>query len=207
MNNMTGEIYLKTKEKVYIKPHVPINIGDLCEIVGEKKITNSIKSFKIIQGPYDEKIFVVSLLAIIKQIKAQYPNVTISTLNDKDVVIEIDYSDTKQNKVLNALKIFIVCTILFIGAGITIMNFHADVNMSEVHKNVYEFITGNRVERPLWISIPYSFGIGLGMIVFFNNISKKSRESDQPSPLDLEIDSYQNNVDDFIRNKSKEKRK
>lgn len=206
MKDFDFEIYLQPKEKIYIKPELPINVGDICEIMGEKSLIEKIKKIKLIQGPYNKNLFVITLLSVIKQIKNKYPNVTINILSERDVLIEINNTNTNQNKIIQTIKLFLVCILLFIGAGVTIMNFHADVNMEEVHKNFYEIITGNRVENPLWISIPYSIGIGLGMVVFFSHISAKKRKSNQPSPLDLEIYSYQNSLDDFIRNKSKERK-
>lgn len=206
MKDIDSELYLQPKEKIYIKPDLPIKVGDICEIMGEKILTENIKKIELVHGPYNRNLFVITLLSVIKQIKNKYPNITINILSERDVLIEIDNSSMNQNKILKLIKLILVCIILFIGAGITIMNFHADVNMDEVHKNFYELITGDRVEHPLWISIPYSIGIGLGMIVFFSHISAKKRKSNQPSPLDLEIYSYQNSLDDFIRNKSKERK-
>ena len=52
------------------------------------------------------------------------------------------------------------------------MNFHEDVSMREVHIALYEIITGERNEYPYLLQIPYSIGLGLGMIVFLITSSK-----------------------------------
>src|SRR5690554_4773346 len=142
MRVIDNELYMQPKEKIYVNPDLPINVGDICEIMGEKNLIENIKKINLVQGPYNRNLFVITLLSVIKQIKNKYPNVTINILSERDILIEIDKSSMKQNNFLRIIKLILVCIILFIGAGITIMNFHADVNMDEVHKNFYEIITG-----------------------------------------------------------------
>lgn len=206
MKNTNNEIYLQPKEKVYLQANKTLIIDDLCEMLGPKLLTDQIKNIKIVEGPYDKNIFVITLFSIIQKIKKKFPETTIHVLGECDILIEIaQKNNTTKDKVLEIFKVTFVCFLLFIGAGIAIMNFHADVNMAEVHKNFYEIITGDRSENPLWISIPYSIGIGIGMIIFFNHISPKKRKQDHPSPLDLELYSYQNTHDDFVKYRIKER--
>jgi len=77
------------------------------------------------------------------------------------------------------------------------MNFHEDVSMQEVHQKIYYMLTGQNDYTPLFLQIPYSIGIGLGMIVFFNHIFKK-RFNEEPSPLEVEIFNYQQDIDQYI---------
>jgi stage V sporulation protein AA len=86
---------------------------------------------------------------------------------------------------------------LFIGAGLTIMNFHEDVAMSSVHQKIYFLITGRENAKPLILQIPYSLGVGIGMILFFNHIFKK-RFNEEPSPLEVEMFNYQQDLDQYI---------
>ncbi len=77
------------------------------------------------------------------------------------------------------------------------MNFHADVSMKEVHQRISELVTGKRQNHPLWFQIPYSVGIGLGMLLFFNHLFRK-RLNDEPNPLELEMYMYQENVNTYV---------
>ena len=45
--------------------------------------------------------------------------------------------------------------------------------------------------------IPYSFGLGLGMIFFFNHVFKK-RLNEEPSPLEVEMFNYQQDLDRYV---------
>lgn len=208
MKNMSKEIYLQPKEKVTVKPNQALTIGDLCEILGEEAIIGQIKDISMLEDSYDRNLFIITLFSIMQEIKKRFPQIAIYVLGECDILIEVvdeNEKSTLKSKFLGIFKITLVCFLLFIGGAVAIMNFHADVNMLEVQKNFYKFITGNEMENPLWIAIPYSLGIGIGMVLFFNHISPKKRKSNQPSPLDLELYSYQNMHDDFVRYQSKER--
>ena len=77
------------------------------------------------------------------------------------------------------------------------MNFHEDVSMQDAHQRLYKIITGKEVEKPLIFQIPYSIGLGLGMIIFFNHVFKK-RINEEPSPLEVEMFNYQNDLDRYV---------
>ena len=77
------------------------------------------------------------------------------------------------------------------------MNFHADVSMPKVLARIFYLITGEVNHRPLLLQIPYSLGIGAGMILFFNHIFKH-RFNDEPSPLELEVFLYQESIDQYV---------
>ncbi len=69
--------------------------------------------------------------------------------------------------------------------------------MRDVHIALYEIITGERNDYPYLLQIPYSIGLGLGMIVFFNHIFKK-RLNEEPSPLEVEMFNYQLDLDQYV---------
>jgi stage V sporulation protein AA len=87
--------------------------------------------------------------------------------------------------------------LLFFGSALTIMNFHADVSMMEVQVRIVEMITGHKDEHPYLFQIAYSIGIGFGMIVFFNHLFKKNW-NEEPTPLEVEMYLYQENVDQYV---------
>lgn len=86
---------------------------------------------------------------------------------------------------------------LFFGSALTIMNFHADVNMQEVQIRIVEMLTGHRDEHPYLFQVAYSIGIGFGMAVFFNHLFKK-KWNEEPTPLEVEMFLYQQNVDKYV---------
>src|SRR5699024_12063336 len=62
----------------------------------------------------------------------------------------------KYKKSPNVFMAAIVWLLLFIGAAMTIVNFHYDVSMQEVQQKLHYLLTGEQNQYPLWIQIPYS---------------------------------------------------
>jgi stage V sporulation protein AA len=66
-----------------------------------------------------------------------------------------------------------------------------------VHIRITELVTGGRSDHPLWFQIPYSFGLGVGMLVFFNHLFRK-RFNEEPNPLEVELYMYEENVNAYV---------
>ena len=77
------------------------------------------------------------------------------------------------------------------------MSFHSDAQMSTVFENYYYIFFNEKVEHPLIIDLPYSLGLALGIIVFFNHFSGKKITED-PTPIEVEMSVYESDVTDNI---------
>lgn len=118
----------------------------------------------------DKNIVILDIIQVLKAIHLQDPTLDVQTVGGAEAIVEIQYRKRKLSTVL-----FIgVWLLLFIGSCLAIMNFHEDVSMRDVHIALYEIITGERNDYPYLLQIPYSIGLGLGMIVFFNHIFKSA---------------------------------
>lgn len=137
---------------------------------------------------------------MIKKIESEHENITISTFGADEVLVDINISDS--NKFLQLIKVFVISLILFIGAGLAIINFHADVNMEKSHKIIYYLITGEKTDKPLTLQISYSLGIGIGMVIFLNQFGKKGKK--EPSPLEIEMYKFKKDIDDYKMNNKNE---
>jgi stage V sporulation protein AA len=137
---------------------------------------------------------------VIKEIHKFDHHIDVQTIGASQTIVEILY----EKKKLSPLLFSVVWLLLFIGAGLAIMNFHEDVSMQQVHQRIYKIVTGKSNEQPLLLQIPYSLGLGLGMVLFFNHLFKK-RINEEPSPLEVEIFNYQLDVDQYVAmNENKE---
>ena len=77
--------------------------------------------------------------------------------------------------------------------------------MKSVHQRIHYLVTGKHEARPLILQIPYSLGIGVGMILFFNHLFKR-RFNDEPSPLELEMYLYGENLNQYVINHERSKK-
>ena len=85
------------------------------------------------------------------------------------------------------------------------MCFHSDTQLPLIFQNIYYIFFRENKEMPPLLSIPYSIGLGLGIIIFFNHFSKIFLTED-PTPIEIEMTTYEKETNasiiDFLgRNK------
>ncbi|QXM06312.1 stage V sporulation protein AA [Crassaminicella indica] len=192
------DIYIQLKDGYEVMPGNKVFIKNLVIILAENHIKEELLDLEILEVPKNaQEHIVVSILTIMEIISKKYPDVKIFPIGEAEILVKIASSHKNESKAWLIFKLCIVCIVLFVGSGLALMNFHADVNMREAHREVYKMITGIDEKRPLILQIPYSLGIGFGMAVFFNHILPK-RFRNEPSPMEVEMASYRKNIDGYI---------
>ncbi|WP_099362654.1 stage V sporulation protein AA [Fredinandcohnia onubensis] len=191
---MEKSIYLRMRHRVLVQPNATVRIGQIVQISAEEKVSQEIKNIVIHQvSKKDKNIVVIDVMKVIDQIRRKFPQVDVQTVGPAQTIVEIAI---KKRRFTPALFVA-VWFLLFVGAALTMMNFHEDVSMREVHIRIYTMITGDEVLKPLLFQIPYSIGLGLGMILFFNHFFRK-RLNEEPSPLEVEMFNYQQDLDNYL---------
>lgn len=195
---------MQLKETLSVTPGKKVYIQDVANLLGDKKTIDLLMNTEILETSNESgEHTVLSVLEIIEKISKKSPDIDFFPIGDPKILIRVCDQPKKENKAFTLLKLILVCMILSVGTGLALMNFHADVNMGEAHKQLYKMLTGLDEERPLILQIPYSFGIGLGMAVFFNHMIPK-KYSDDPSPMEIEMYSYRKNVDEYLLENEKD---
>ncbi|EHA31476.1 stage V sporulation protein AA [Bacillus subtilis subsp. subtilis str. SC-8] len=171
-----------------------ITVGDAAQIEGQLQLKKKLSAMPLYQvSEKDKNIVILDIIQVLRAIHLQDPTIDVQTVGGAETIVEIQYR--KRN--LSTVLFIGVWLLLFIGSCLAIMNFHEDVSMRDVHIALYEIITGERNDYPYLLQIPYSIGLGLGMIVFFNHIFKK-RLNEEPSPLEVEMFNYQLDLDQYV---------
>lgn len=196
--------YIRLRHRVQVRPHETIFLKDIAQLIVHDELYEQLINLPIYQvKESDHNIIVIDAMKVIQFIHQQNQQVDIQTIGPSQVIIEVI---AKKRKVSFPLFV-IVWFLLFFGAALTIMNFHEDVSMQRVQQRIYTIITGENDNKPLIFQIPYSIGLGLGMILFFNHLFKK-RLNEEPSPLEVEMFNYQMDLDHYISiNENKESMK
>lgn len=187
-------MYIRLRKRISVHKGVPIRLGDVAQMLVDPQLETKLRQL-VLHTPSeaDGTVLLIDMLRIVAAVRSHCPGIQIEHYGEPHVLVEIVSPAKKPNPLLFAL----VWLLLFIGSGLAIMNFHVDVSMMEVHQKLYEMITGHAVEHPYWLQIPYSFGLGAGMVVFFNQLFKK-RFSEEPSPLEVEMFMYQENLNRYV---------
>ncbi|MDM5211822.1 stage V sporulation protein AA [Peribacillus sp. NJ4] len=198
---MVAVVYIRMRNRVQVKGNQTVRIKDIARIIGPEEVIRKIEEIILLTvKKEDRNIIVIDLAQVIMAIRKVDTTIEVETFGPSQTIIEIILSKKK----MSVLTFALVWFLLFVGGGMTIMNFHVDVSMGEVHQKIFTLITGKVEEKPLLIQIPYSFGLGMGMILFFNHFFKK-RFNEEPSPLEVEMFNYQQDLDRYvIMNENKE---
>lgn len=185
------DIYIKPMEKVQMVQKREVLLRDVAEVFVGGQTKGEAEKIMVFQIPSDrKKTYLLSVIDLIQALNQKYPDATVSNVGEMDILIEYLPKEEKKTKLWTLVKVAFVSMILFIGAATTIMCFHTDVQLPLIFQNIYYIFFGENREMPALLSIPYSIGLGLGIIIFFNHFSKVSL-TDDPTPIEIEMTTYE----------------
>lgn len=191
---MEHSIFIRLRNRVQVKENQTILLKDIALIVAPKHVAEELEKIKIYKvKKEDHNIIVLDAIVVLREIIEATNRRDLQLIGPSQTIVEVV---TKKVRVSYPLFL-LVWLLLFIGSAFTIMNFHEDVSMQSVHQKIVYLLTGLDDASPLIFQIPYSFGLGLGMILFFNHVFKK-RINDEPSPLEVEMFNYQQAIDRYV---------
>ena len=194
VNKLEKTVYIRLRHRVFIQPNDKIFLKDIAQIIAEEDLHNQISDRVLYQADAkDRNIIIIDVMHVMEEIKKFDSMIDVQIIGPSQTIIEVVYKKRKISPIL----FLIIWFLLFFGSMLTIMNFHEDVSMQDAHQRLYKIITGKSVDKPLMFQIPYSFGLGLGMILFFNHVFKK-RLNEEPSPLEVEMFNYQQDLDRYV---------
>ena len=195
MQQCTIYIRLYKRKTIEVKPTV--TIGELVDIAASEEIKKKVANMEIFCVPDTtcDGRYIVTIMNIIYEILKEYPKADIQSIGDSDAVIEYHHKSIKPKSVLEWLKVIGVCIIIFAGAFSAIMAYNTDISLGEMFITIHRMITGQEVEQPYFLTIPYSIGISVGVIVFFNHLGFRKITED-PTPMQVEMKKYEQDAED-----------
>jgi len=187
-------VYIRLMKKIKVTHRGSITLKDIAFVSSLTKNLEDLKEFTIYtMTKQDHHIAVIDRFLIIDQLIQQYDDLEYQFIGPQETIVQLEKVKQKPSVWIVSFVWFL----LFIGTAMTIMNFHYDVSMQEVQQKLHYLFTGEENEFPLWIQVPYSIGLGLGMLLFFNRWFKK-KFNDEPSPLEVELFNYQQDLDQYV---------
>ena len=194
VNVLEKTIYIRMRHRVQARVGEQVFLKDVAQIIAPEADLPTLQRMLVHHvTTVDKNIVVIDVMQVIKQITDVFEEWEVQTIGPAQTIIEVI---AKQRKVA-VLFFLLIWFLLFFGSAMAIMNFHDDVSMKSVQEKLYTIITGVKEPKPLLFQIPYSIGLGLGMIVFFNHVFKK-RINEEPSPLEVEMFNYQMDIDNYV---------
>lgn len=191
---MSVVLYIQMDKNVKItSPHV--TLGEIARLhCTDSKILEACKRLPVYQvpkGKYGKYVF--NGVSLIETVERQMGELQISYLGEP--VFLLTYEKEEQGgSIWKWAKTAFVSVILFFGAGFSIMTFHLDADVSELFKNLYQQMTGEPSNGLTEMELMYSLGVGTGVVFFFNHFGRKKRRDD-PTPIEVQMRTYEDEVD------------
>ncbi len=183
------DIYLKQKEKIAKTDGLSVTVSDLCDIVCDDNKIKKLVVFILPKGEY--KRYVITSIDITKKILEYDRNIRVNISGITDTVVE--YKKEVKSSVLEKIKVLAISIVVFAGASTTIMSFHNETAIPEVFDQYYKLFFGVESHNAMIIDIPYSLGLAISIILFFNHVFGK-RITDSPTPIEVEIVKYESDL-------------
>ena len=178
------------RNRLKVSPTYEVKLGDVAQLAGDSSVVELLQNeivYKI--TAHDKTHVVIDVMKVIEIIQQKASHLQINLLGSGQTLVEIIYEKEDTPNFFRACM-----AVTFHWAALAIIYFHEDVSMQQVHQRLYYMITGEFNAQPLLFQIPYSLGLGLGMVLFFNHVFQK-RINEEPSPLEVEMFQYQQSLD------------
>ena len=194
---MKETLYIQIQKSIHIdKPTLYVSdIGELfCQ---DKTIENEI-SHIVLKNLKDKKGIRICMNAIdvVKEIQSKYPDVDVNSIGEPEFIVEYAVHKPRP-RVLELAIVFFVAAFTFLGSMYAIMAYNNDVGTVEIFENVYEFLGLSDYSDNNVLEIAYGIGLALGIIVFYNHFGSFKITKD-PTPIQVEMDKYQKDIDDTL---------
>ena len=190
---MKETIYIKFKEltelgcrDVFLKDVAEVYCRDAAKM-------NRCRAIKIMHIQMAQKYrYVMSAVDAIAMVEEREPSLDVQVLGAEDFVIA--YKPPSPPLLLwQWAKTLFVCGVSFFGAAFAIMTFNNDVSASDVFREVHLLVMGTESDGFTVLEVSYCIGLALGIVVFFNHVAAKKLNTD-PTPLEVEMRLYEDNI-------------
>jgi len=156
-------------------------------------IQNKCNAMKIrtIRGNHSHR-YVEQALDVIRGLEALDPSIQVNNVGKVEYII--DYQPPRPSRYLwEWTKTIFVCLVCFCGAAFAIMTFNNDVNVQDVFGEIYQMVMGREEEGVTVMELAYTIGLSAGIVLFFNHFAKWKVNTD-PTPLEVEMRLYEDNI-------------
>lgn len=197
---MSVVLYLKIDKNNEVKKR-DVTIGDVAVMYCEEQtVLNRVRPLKLMSLPDVKKRRVcLSTLSVIELITKTCPGVEVNSIGESDFIV--DYMREKpHSRFVQCILITFVALFTFIGSMFAIMAYNNDVATSEIFEHIYDSFAP-QLKDSLLLEISYAAGVAGGIIVFYNHFAGKRFGTD-PTPIEVEMDKYDDDVDTALIDRS-----
>ena len=199
MNSKT--IYISLSQSTMV-PSRKVTIKDIATVLcSDKNIQYAVSRIYVLTfNDTEQDQTVITVLKLIELISKKFPDISVEAIGSPETIIYYrNLSYTK--KFTGKLKVISLMILAFFGTAFSIMSYNGDAGISDLMEELYIMFTGNTPVAgdigPIMGVVSYSIGLLVGMIIFFNHGINKNK-TDDPTPLQVQMRLYEQDVNKCI---------
>mgnify|MGYP002801630245 CR=1 FL=1 len=201
---MSETLYIQTDKNMQVTSE-KVHLMDIAQLsCSDSRILNRCRVLKVASlpaGKYGR--YPVSIIEVIRKIQQAEKNLEIVHVGEAEFLLTYTALE-KKGQAAAWIKTIFVCLLTFFGTMFSIMTFNTDVDVEGLFEQIHTQFTGKPSDGFSALEISYSLGIGVGVVCFFNHFGRRKLTED-PTPLEVEMRAYEDQVDTTIIEQEKRK--
>ena len=198
---MSDTLYMQIDMNILIK-HPHVYLQDIARLsCTNSKVLNRLRVLPVTSlNPGTPGRYTMSVMDLVDLIQKKEPDLDITPLGEPSFILTYR-PPGKSQMVFDILKVFFISLASFFGAAFSIMTFNTDADVGTLFKQIYQQVTGNVSNGFTILEISYSIGLAAGILFFFNHFGKKKFSAD-PTPMQVQMRQYEDNINTTLLEKS-----
>ena len=197
---MSNVVYISFSKNTQLDTD-KITVGKVADVwCSDGSTAAKVKSIVLADVPdVKSRRYVFSAIDVIRLIDKACPNTDINNIGVPDFVVSYKRS-LHTDKTVEIIKVILVSMIVFFGGAFAIMAYGNDIDINSVMAAVCRFASGGEKMLPV-LQVSSCVGLAVGIIIFYNHLGKRRREKD-PTPLEVQMRLYEDDVNSAVINES-----
>lgn len=201
---MSDTLYIQTDMNILIK-HPHVYLQDIARLsCSNSKVLNRLRVLPVANlNPDTPGRYTMSVMDLVDLIQKKEPDLDITPLGELSFILTYQPPE-KPQMIFEILKVVFISLASFFGAAFSIMTFNTDADVGTLFKQIYQQVTGNVSNGFTILEISYSIGLAVGVLFFFNHFGRKKFSAD-PTPMQVQMRQYEDNVNTTLLEESSRK--
>ena len=201
---MSDTLYIQTDMNILIK-HPHVYLQDIARLsCSNSKVLNRLRVLPVANlNPDTPGRYTMSVMDLVDLIQKKEPDLDITPLGELSFILTYQ-PPGKPQMIFEILKVVFISLASFFGAAFSIMTFNTDADVGTLFKQIYQQVIGNVSNGFTILEISYSIGLAAGVLFFFNHFGRKKFSAD-PTPMQVQMRQYEDNVNTTLLEESSRK--
>lgn len=201
---MNDTLYIQTDMNILIK-HPHVYLQDIARLsCSNSRVLNRLRVLPVANlNPDTPGRYTMSVMDLVDLIQKKEPDLDITPLGELSFILTYQ-PPGKPQMIFEILKVVFISLASFFGAAFSIMTFNTDADVGTLFKQIYQQVTGNVSNGFTILEISYSIGLAAGVLFFFNHFGRKKFSAD-PTPMQVQMRQYEDNVNTTLLEESSRK--